>query len=159
MFRRWVCSPSLVKNSFAKKTKEKEPIKERRNPEANGHRVKMTRGGQSLQGKPPRRLDHLWGVVSPRNTTKIGCINVCSLGDKDKDGRAELAARTLSKYKVKICGMSETRCAGFGSVRLDEYTLFYSGSEKGGEHGVGIAVHSSLVNSISAWEPVNDRIM
>jgi exonuclease III len=66
---------------------------------------------------------------------------------------------TLSKYRVDICGLSEVRWAGSGRVKVAGYDVFYSGSEKGGMYGVGVAIRSNLAESVTAWEPVNDRLM
>ena len=119
----------------------------------------MTRGGESPQGKPPRRRDRTWGVVSSRQTTKVGCVNVTTLGDLKTDGRAELGMNTLSRYSVDICGLSEVRWAGSGRVKVAGYDIFYSGGKRGGMYGVGVAIRSKLAESVTAWEPVNDRLM
>jgi exonuclease III len=86
-------------------------------------------------------------------------VNVTTLGDPKTDGRAELAMDTLDRYGVDICGLSEVRWAGSGRLRVAGYDIFYSGSEKGGMYGVGIAIRSKLAESVSAWEPVSDRLM
>ena len=117
----------------------------------------MTRSNESLKGKLLGRRDQPWGLVSPRNTRRIGCINVCTLG-KDTDSRAEMAMDVLAGYGLAICGISETRYGGFGRKRMGDYDLFYSG-DKPGSYGVGIAVRANLVGSMSCWEPVSDRLM
>ena len=119
----------------------------------------MTRSDESLQGKSLRRRDRTWGVVSSRQKTRVGCINVTSLGDLNTDGRAEMAMNTLKSYGVDICGLSEVRWAESGRVRVAEYEIFYSGNDKGGMYGVGVAVDSKLVEGVSAWQPVSDCIM
>ena len=65
----------------------------------------------------------------------------------------------LEEYKMDVCGLSEVRWRGSGKEKIGKYTLFYSGSAKGGEYGVGIAINDRYVGNVSAWEPVNDRIM
>ena len=124
-----------------------------------GQKQTMTHGDESPKGKLPCRRDQTWGVVSSRQKVRIGCVNVTTLGTQESDGRAELAMETLSKYKVDICGLSEVRWAGSGRVKVAGYDIFYSGSEKGGMYGVGIAIRSNLALGVSAWEPVSDRLM
>ena len=49
---------------------------------------------ESPRGKSHDRRDQLWGVVSPRQTSKIACVNVCTVGSEE-EGSAELAIRTV----------------------------------------------------------------
>ncbi len=64
--------------------------------------------GESSKDKPKARRDCPWGVVSPRDTLRIDCVNVTSMG-KETGGRAELAVDTLQQYKLAVCGLSEVR--------------------------------------------------
>lgn len=93
---------------------------------------------ESPQGKSYRRCDRRWGLISPRTSRTIGCINVTSLGG-DKDGKDLLAMNTLSEYGIDICGLSETRWKGTGKKVVGDYTIYFSGGEKA-MYGVGIAV-------------------
>ena len=57
--------------------------------------------------------------------------------------------------------MDLAKCDGVDQAkrRIGKYTLFYSGNSKGSEYGVGIEVRERLVGSVTAWAPVNDRII
>ena len=145
--------PVPVKNVKAKKTRRGEPKEGERGPRLGGHSQAMTCDDESPKGKSSRRRDRTWGVVSSRQNKRIGCVNVTTLGDPNNDGRAELAMDTLSRYRMDICGLSEVRWAGSGHVKVAGYDIFYSGNERGGMYGVGIAIRSSLTGSVSAWEP------
>ncbi len=118
----------------------------------------MTHVDESPQGKSTGRRDQLWGVVSPRQNTQIGCVNVCTMG-KEGEGRAELAMETLKEYKLSVCGISEARWLGSGKRVIQDYTVFWSGDERIHRHGVAIAVENSLAGSVTAWAPVNERLM
>ena len=119
--------------------------------------LRMKPHDESPSGKSCGRRDKRWGLVTPQKTSRIGCVNVTTLNREE--GRDILAARTLEKYDMDICGLSEVRWSGSGKERIGKYTLFYSGNSKGSEYGVGIAVRERLVGSVTAWAPVNDRII
>jgi len=91
----------------------------------------MTRGGESphaIWGKPSRRRDYAWGVVSPRATRRIGCVNVTSLGDVEHDGRADLSMKTLNDYGLDICGISEAQWATHLTRKVGAYDIHFSGN-------------------------------
>jgi hypothetical protein len=95
----------------------------------------MTVCGQSSKERPQARP---WGVVSPRDSLRIGCVNVTSMG-KETDGRAELAVDTLQQYKLAVCGLcglNGVRWGESGKRQIAGYTVFYSGRKKG-TYGVG----------------------
>jgi hypothetical protein len=55
--------------------------------------------------------------------------------------------------------LQEVRWPGERDVRVNEMTLFYSGSSNGKhENGVGFLVNYQLLPSIKKFTPVNDRI-
>jgi len=118
----------------------------------------MTYSDESPQGKSLDRRDRLWGVVSPRQTTKIGCVNVCTMGKED-EGRAELAIQSIRKYELDVCGISEARWLGSGKRSMEGYTVYWSGRKEGHYEGVAVAVRNNLAGSVTAWEPVNERLM
>ena len=107
------------------------------------------------------------GVVSPKKVSRIGCIIVTSMRIRD-DSDIQVVM-SLSKFNLDICGLSQVRWSGngtknypstrIGSKKIVGYTIHFSGNEKSGRYGVGIAVKDSLTSSISAWEPVNDRLI
>ena len=110
---------------------------------------------ESPPGKLGGRRGKQWGLVTPREARRIGCVNVTTLNKEE--GRDRLAAKTLEEYKMDVCGLSEARWRGSGKEKIGKYTLFYSGSA--GEYGVEIAINDRYVENVSAWEQVNDRIM
>lgn len=118
----------------------------------------MTSCDESPKGKSHDRRDQLWGVVSPRQTSKIGCVNVCTMGSEE-EGRAELAIRTVREYDLDVCGFSEARWTGSGKKFMEGYTVYWSGHEKVHRHGVAVAVKGELAGSVTAWAPVSERIM
>ena len=82
-----------------------------------------------------------WGIVSPKTVSKIGCINVTSMGVWDDSDREIKVVLSLSNYKLDICGLSEVRWAGSGTKiypathnslnKSDGYSVYFSGNEKG----------------------------
>ena len=97
----------------------------------------------------------------------IGAWNVRTLLDRTGTSRPErrraLVDRELSRYKVDIAALSETRYACTGQETEKTYTFFWSGkSEKEKrESGVGFAIKTSLVGKIEGGTPkaINDRLM
>ena len=84
-------------------------------------------------------------------------------GTSRPERRRALVDRELSRYKVDIAALSETRYACTGQETEKTYTFFWSGkSEKEKrESGVGFAIKTSLVGKIEGGTPkaINDRLM
>ena len=119
----------------------------------------MTDADESPQGKFAPRDAHSWGVIRPATEVKVGCVNVTTLGQDD--GREFLVGRTLGKFGVDVCGISETKWKGSGIRDIGDYSVYYSGvgEEEDAYGGVGIAIRKDLVKSVSAWDYVNERLM
>ena len=89
----------------------------------------------------------------------IGAWNVRTLLDRTGTSRPERwrapVDRELSRYKVDIAALSETRYACTGQETEKTYTFFWSGkSEKEKrESGVGFAIKTSLVGKIEGGTP------
>ena len=92
--------------------------------------------------------------------------NVRTLMDKVTSSRPErqtaLIAKELSRYRVDIAALSETRLACYDSLVDCGYTFFWSGKteKERRESGVGFAIKNSMVNLLEQDpSPVSDRIM
>jgi exonuclease III len=88
---------------------------------------------------------------------RIGTWNIRSLY---KSGAPKSISDAVKKYKnVQIVALQEVRWPGEGDVRVNEMTLFYSGtSNRKHENGVGFLVNDQLLPSIKKFIPENDRI-
>ena len=89
-----------------------------------------------------------------RNQIKISTWNVRSLYQK---GKLENVKLEMERLKVQILGISETRWTKSGSVKTEDYTMYYSGGDDH-EHGVGILLNKTVANSVTGFWPVSDRI-
>ena len=98
----------------------------------------------------------------------IGAWNVRTLLDRDTSERPQrrtaLIASELSRYKIEIAALSETRIAGEGELceRGAGYTFFWSGrgADERREAGVGFAIKTKLVGKlVGVPKGVNDRLM
>ena len=98
----------------------------------------------------------------------FGSWNVRTLMDNAQANRPErrtaLVGRELSRYKVDIAALSETRLAEEGQIKEigAGYTFFWSGraTDERREAGVGFAVRNELVNKLSSLpHGINDRLM
>ncbi|KAE8737576.1 hypothetical protein FOCC_FOCC016960, partial [Frankliniella occidentalis] len=77
-----------------------------------------------------------------------------------KAGAARNVTSELLRMGVGIAGLQEMRWEGWGDLRMADYHLYWSGPRKGSrrEHGVGFAIHKSLVPAVYAFGPVNKRL-
>ena len=84
-------------------------------------------------------------------------------GTSCPERKRALVDRELSRYKVDIAALSETRYACIGQATEKNYTFFWSGkSEKEKrESGVCFAIKNSLAGKIEGGAPkaINDRLM
>ena len=92
--------------------------------------------------------------------------NVRTLMDKVTSSRPErqtaLIAKELSRYRVDIAALSETRLACYDSLVDCGYTFFWSGKteKERRESGVGFAIKNTMVHLLEQDpSPVSDRIM
>ena len=92
--------------------------------------------------------------------------NVRTLLDRSTSDRPErqtaLVAKELSRYRVDIAALSETRLACYDSLVDCGYTFFWSGKteQERRESGVGFAIRNNIVNLLEQDpSPVSDRIM
>ena len=73
-------------------------------------------------------------------------------------GHAETLLLRAQKSQCDIIGLQEVRRGGHGSFEAAGYTVCFSGSEKGGNHGVGLAVAKRIMEASGTCtpEPIND---
>ena len=81
--------------------------------------------------------------------------NVRTLAVKRKNGlgHAETLLLRAQKSRCDIIGLQEMRRGGQGSFEGASYTVYFSGSEKGGNHGVEQAVAKHIVEESGTCTP------
>ncbi|KAG0730164.1 Craniofacial development protein 2 [Chionoecetes opilio] len=110
------------------------------------------RGGAEVA--PARRITP---GINLRRVLRVGSWNVLSLSD---DHRLPLLSGELSRLRVDIVGLSETRRPGSGETSSGGYTYYWSGMSNGHRvRGVAIGVSSKLQPSVVEVTPVDERIM
>ena len=67
----------------------------------------------------------------------------------------------LKRLGVGIAALQETRLSGTGSLREKNYTFFWKGkaADESRLHGVGFAVHNSLLSSVEPPSGGTERIL
>ena len=67
----------------------------------------------------------------------------------------------ISKLKIDIATLTETKKKGNGSELLGDYIHLYSGvnKEKRAKAGVSVLISKKLKNYIKNWEAINERIL
>lgn len=82
--------------------------------------------------------------------------------DLERDGARKTAVidSELSRRKVHIAALQETRLAGAGSIKEQNCTFFWFGksADEPRLYGTGFAVNNILINSIQTPTAVSDRI-
>ena len=90
----------------------------------------------------------------------LGTWNVRTLLEP---GRCAQVAKEMSRYKLKVLGLSEVRWNTFGETRLQTgETLLFSGKENEEdihENGVGLLLSKEAFKSLLEWEPISERII
>ena len=89
--------------------------------------------------------------------------NVWTLAIKVKNGlgHAETLLQRAQKSRCDIIGLQEVRRGGHGSFEAIVYTVYFIGSEKGGNHRVGLAVAKRIMEASGTCtpEPINERLL
>ncbi|KAG0710377.1 Craniofacial development protein 2 [Chionoecetes opilio] len=98
--------------------------------------------------------------INLRRVLCVGSWNVLSLSD---DHRLPLLSGELSRLRVDIVGLSETRRPGSGETSSGGYTYYWSGMSNSHRelygHCVAIGISSKLQPSVVEVTPVDERIM
>lgn len=70
--------------------------------------------------------------------------------------------RELTRPRINIADIQETRLAYFVSTREGNYTCFWKakglGDDERAIHGIGFTVHNELLNKISTPRYISERI-
>ena len=75
--------------------------------------------------------------------------------------KTKLIDQELTKLRVDIAALQETRIADCGSIREKNFTFFWQGlsSEEPRHHGVGFAIRNELLAATDTPVGVNERLM
>lgn len=131
-----------------------QPVLGERGATPNG--IEMTQCSQThtVDAVRPNRL------LTPRTTIKIGTWNVRTMFEA---GKAQQIANEMSRYKISLLGISETRWTKSRRLRLASgQTILYSGYEDDHArhmHGVGFMLSAETAKTMMGWEPVNARLI
>ncbi|KAG0727553.1 Craniofacial development protein 2 [Chionoecetes opilio] len=108
------------------------------------------RGG--AKAAPARRITP---GINLRRVLRVGSWNVLSLSN---DRRLPLLSGELSRLRVDIVGLSETRRPGSGETSSGGYTYYWSGMSNGHRDlEVSIGISSKLQPSVVEVTPVDER--
>jgi hypothetical protein len=64
-----------------------------------------------------------------------------------REGSLLTVLRELSKYKLDLVGVQESRWEGSGTELVGEYTFFYGKGNENHELGTGFFVHNNYISS------------
>ena len=92
----------------------------------------------------------------------VATWNVRTLAMKGTNGLGHAETLLLRGQKSRCdIGLQEVRRGGQGSFKAAGYTVYFSGSEKGGNDGVGLAVAKRIVEASGTCIPehINERLL
>ena len=109
-----------------------------------------------MKGRARRGLVRSSSSEIPQNF-RIASLNVGTLR-----GRADEVVETMSRRKVDLCCLQETRWRG-GSARMlkgkdSRYKLFWSGNDRG-TAGVGFLLAEKWIEKVFDVQRISDRII
>ena len=108
----------------------------------------------AAEAAPARRTNP---GVNLRRVLRVGSWNILSLSE---DHRLPHLSDELSRLRVDMVGLSETRRPGSGDISSRGFTYYWSGMSNGARlRGVAIAISSKLQSSVVEVTPVDERIM
>jgi len=65
----------------------------------------------------------------------------------------------ILKYKLPVVALQELQWPGNGNVKLENYIVFYSGSENvWHEYGVEFMISDEILPHVKSFKPVNNRL-
>eukprot|EP00057_Strongylocentrotus_purpuratus_P009763 XP_011664237.1 PREDICTED: uncharacterized protein LOC100887870 [Strongylocentrotus purpuratus] len=84
-----------------------------------------------------------------------------NLLEVDDTRKTAIIDRELKRLNIDIAALKETRLSSDGSIREEDYTIFWQGREpqERRQHGVGFAVRNSLLSSIEPPSRGTERIL
>ena len=114
-------------------------------------------------GPLPGRVSYVWQVspncnpesVCNRNTIRIGTWNVRTLY---QCGKLENVKKEMTRLKINILGISETRWLKNGNFIIDDFKMIYSGGDKH-ERGVGLLLDQYISKCVLGYWTVSDRVL
>lgn len=128
-----------------------------REPLVNPEAVVARQGLRSRQARPGRHS---------ATALTIACWNIRSLGvtsdlESNMPRKSGILDRELDRLGISIAAISETWLTGCGSIREENYTIFWSGYADGDRprHGVGFAVRNNALLACEEPVSVSPRLM
>ncbi|XP_042862524.1 craniofacial development protein 2-like [Penaeus japonicus] len=98
---------------------------------------------------------HQATVRNNKETLRIGTWNVRTLFQA---GKLENVTQEMSRMKINILGICETRWKHNGDFQTDDYRMLYSGGDRH-ERGVGIIMDKERAKCVIGHWELSDRVM
>jgi hypothetical protein len=89
------------------------------------------------------------------NSIYLGMMNALTLL---KPGKLQEMAEQIVNTQLEIVAILETRWTGNGLIKINNYSLYYSGCNKTGQAGTGFIYIHEECNYILGFEPHSERI-
>ena len=110
-----------------------------------------------LSGWPRGQTNWTSSDINLRWVLRMGSWNILTFSEKH---RLSHLSDELSRLKMNIVGLSETRRPGSGEISSRSFTYYWSGMSNGARlKGVAIGVSRRLQPSIAEVIPVDEHIM
>ena len=93
--------------------------------------------------------------VCNRNTIRIGTWNMRILY---QCGKVENVKNEMTRLKINILGINETRWPKNSDFMIDHFKMIYSGGDKH-ERGVGLLLDQDISKCVPGYWTVSDRVL
>lgn len=99
-------------------------------------------------------------LLTPRKSNPMGKWNIRTMF---QFGKAATVSKEMERYNLSVLGLAETRWTQSGEVKLTSgQSIIYSGYEEEGAihtEGVAIMMTKDARKALTAWKPINSRII
>ncbi|XP_071509931.1 craniofacial development protein 2-like [Diadema antillarum] len=65
----------------------------------------------------------------------------------------------MRRLKLDVLGMSEVRWPQAGKIKVDGYTMVYSGNRKAHINGVGMLMSNEIASAMAGFYAVSERVI
>uniref|UniRef100_A0A8D8T3N0 Craniofacial development protein 2 n=1 Tax=Cacopsylla melanoneura TaxID=428564 RepID=A0A8D8T3N0_9HEMI len=98
-----------------------------------------------------------WYDKKTLETVRFGTWNVRTMAQA---GQLENTIQEMERLKIQVLGVSEMRWPGSGFMDVENHRIYHSGtSDNTYQYGVGMIIQKRLVNQVTNFVPLTDRIM
>lgn len=95
-----------------------------------------------------------------RNERKRNEMRICTWNIQTmlRPGKINEIGHELQKYRIDVAALQEIRWKEKGIIEKKDFSLYYSGAKKQGQHGVGFVLMRGVRDKVLEYKPINERL-